>query len=142
MNTAPLMYQIINHTADLGIIVKGVNEKDVFIRAAYAMTDLMVKGDITKKTVIKDVSLKADDFPDLMVKWLGEILYLFNGEKLLVHSIEINSISSIMLLSTLTLSTFEPKHHEVKREIKAVTYHQICVDKVNDGWQARIIFDI
>jgi SHS2 domain-containing protein len=142
MNTAPLMYQIINHTADLGIIVKGVNEKDVFIRAAYAMTDLMVKGDITKKTVIKDVSLKGDDFPDLMVKWLGEILYLFNGEKLLVHSIEINSISSIMLLSTLTLSTFEPKHHEVKREIKAVTYHQICVDKVNDGWQARIIFDI
>ena len=97
MNTAPLMYQIINHTADLGIIVKGVNEKDVFIRAAYAMTDLMVKGDITKKTVIKDVSLKGDDFPDLMVKWLGEILYLFNGEKLVVHSIEINSISSMTL---------------------------------------------
>jgi len=142
MNTAPLTYQIIDHTADLGIIVKGVNEKDVFIRAAYAMTDIMVKGDINKKTVIKDVSLQGDDFPDLMVKWLGEILYLFNGEKLVVHSIEITSISSIMLQSTLTLSSFEPKDHQVKREIKAVTYHQIFVDNVNDGWQARIIFDI
>ena len=142
MNTAPLTYQIIDHTADLGIIVKGVDEKDVFIRAAYAMTDLMVKGDISKKTVIKDVSIQGEDFPDLIVKWLGEILYLFHGEKLLVHSIEIKSISPITLRSTLTLSSFEPERHQVIREIKAVTYHQISVDNVNDGWQARIIFDI
>jgi SHS2 domain-containing protein len=142
MDFNSLSYQIIDHTADLGIAVKGVDEKDVFIHAAQAMTDLMVKGNIVKKTVTKDVSLQGDDFPDLMVKWLGEILYLFNGEKLVMHSIKIKSISSIMLRSTLTLSTFEPKDHEVKREIKAVTYHQICVDKVNDGWQARIIFDI
>ena len=142
MNSTHLLYKIIDHTADLGIIVEGEDEKNLFIHAAQAMTDLMVKSDIVKKTVIKDVSLQGDDFPDLMVKWLGEILYLFNGEKLVMHSIEITSISSIMLRSTLTLSTFEPKDHQVKREIKAVTYHQIFVDKVNDGWQARIIFDI
>ena len=132
MNSTPLTYQIIDHTADLGIIVKGVDEKDVFIRAAYAMIDLMVKGDITKKTVIKDVSLQGEDFPDLMVKWLGEILYFFNGEKLLLHSIKIKSISPIMLHSTLILSGFDPKQHQGAREIKAVTYHQISVDKVSD----------
>jgi len=137
-----LSYQIVDHTADLGIIVKGVDEKDVFIRAAQAMTDLMVEGDISKKTVIKDVSLQGEDFPDLMVRWLGEILYLFDGEKLIVNSIEIKSISPIKLESTLTLSSFEPEHHQVIREIKAVTYHQISVDKTKDGWQARIIFDI
>jgi SHS2 domain-containing protein len=142
MNTVPLTYQIIDHTADLGIIIEGTDEKDLFIRAAYAMTDLMVKGDISRKPVIKDVSLQGEDFPDLMVKWLGEILYLFHGEKLLVHSIKIKSISPITLRSTLTFTSFEPEHHQVKREIKAVTYHQISVDKTKDGWQARIIFDI
>ena len=142
MKPTPLLYHIIDHTADLGIIVKGVDENDVFIRAAYAMTDLMVKGDISRKTVIKDVSLQGEDFPDLMVKWLGEILYLFHGEKLLVHSIKIKSISPITLRSTLTFTSFEPEHHQVIREIKAVTYHQISVDKTEDGWQARVIFDI
>jgi len=142
MNFNPLNYQIIDHTADLGIIVEGTDEKNLFIRAAQAMADLMVKGDISTKTVIKDVSLQGEDFPDLMVKWLGEILYLFNGEKLLVHSIKIKSISPITLKSTLTLSSFEPEHHQVIREIKAVTYHQISVDKTEDGWQARVIFDI
>jgi len=142
MNYIYSSYQIIDHTADLGIIVEGTDEKNLFIRAAQAMTDLMVEGDISKKTVIKDVLVEGEDLPDLMVRWLGEVLYLFDGEKLIVNSIEIKSISPITLKSTLTLTSFEPEHHQVIREIKAVTYHQISVDKVNDRWQARIIFDI
>jgi len=142
MNFTPLTYQIIDHTADLGIIVQGTDEKNLFIRAAQAMTDLMVEGDISKKTVIKDVSLKGEDFPDLMVRWLGEVLYLFEGEKLIVNSIEIKFISPIKLKSALTLTSYDPEHHQVKREIKAVTYHQISVDQVNDGWEARVMFDI
>jgi len=102
MNSTPLTYQI---TADLGIIVEGTDEKNLFIRAAYAMTDLMVEDDISKKTVIKDVSLQGEDFPDLMVRWLGEVLYLFDGENLIVNSIEIKSISPIQLKSTLTLTS-------------------------------------
>jgi len=99
MKPTPLSYHIIDHTADMGIIVKGVDEKDVFIRAAYAMTDLMVKCDISKETVIKDVLVEGEDFPDLMVRWLGEILYLFEGENLIVDSIEVKSISPIQLKS-------------------------------------------
>ena len=135
-------YQIIDHTADLGIIVQGTDEKSLFIRAARAMTDLMVKGDISKGTVIKDVLVEGEDFPDLMVRWLGEILYLFDGENLIVNSIKIESINPTKLKSTLTLTSFETEHHQVIREIKAVTYHQISVDKTKDGWQAKVIFDI
>jgi len=108
MNTAPLTYRIIYHTADLGIIVEGTDEKNLFIRAAQAMTDLMVKGDISRKTVIKDVFIRGEDFPDLMVKWLGEILYPFNGEKLLVHSIKIKSISPITLKSERWIRQVNP----------------------------------
>jgi len=142
MNSTPLTYQVIDHTADLGIIVKGPDVKSLFIRAAQAMTDLMVKGDISEKTAIRDVLVEGEDFPDLMVRWLGEILYLFEGENFIVHSIEIKSISPIQLKSILSLTGFEPEYHEVLREIKAVTYHQISVDKANDGWEARVIFDI
>jgi SHS2 domain-containing protein len=142
MNSTPLDYQIIDHTADLGIIVKGPDIKSLFVVAAQAMTDIMVKGDIRDRKVIRDVLVEGEDFPDLMVRWLGEILYLFEGENLILNSIEIKSISPVQLKSTLTLTSFEPKYHQVLREIKAVTYHQISVDKTNDGWEARVIFDI
>ena len=142
MNSTPLTYQIIDHTADLGIIVKGPDVRHLFINAAQAMTDIMVKGDIRDKMAVRDVLVEGEDFPDLMVRWLGEILYLFEGENLIVNSIEIKSISPIQLKSTLTLTSFDPKRHQVLREIKAVTYHQISVNKVNDGWETRVIFDI
>jgi SHS2 domain-containing protein len=142
MDSTQLTYEIIDHTADLGIIVKGPDVKSLFIRAAQAMTDLMVRGDISDKTAIKDVLVEGEDFPDLMVRWLGEILYLFEGENFIVHSIEIESISPIQLKSILSLTGFEPEYHEVLREIKAVTYHQIAVDQRDDGWEAKVIFDI
>ena len=135
-------YQIIDHTADLGIIVKGPDVKGLFIRAAQAMTDLMVRGDISEKIATRDVLIDGEDFPDLMVRWLGEILYLFEGEDFIVNSIEIESITPIQVKATLDLTGFEPAHHQVLREIKAVTYHQISVDKTNDEWEARVIFDI
>ena len=142
MNPTDLNYQIIDHTADLGIVVKGVDVKDVFIRTGYAMTDLMVKADISEKGAKRKVLVEGEDFPDLMVRWLSEILYLFDGEHLLVSAIEISSISSIQLQSTLTVVPLKRGHHEILREIKAVTYHQISVERKNDGWEARIIFDI
>jgi len=142
MDSNSLTYEIIDHTADLGILVKAKDVKSLFIRAAQVLTDLMIEGDVGGKKIVRDIFIEGEDFPDLMVRWLGEILYLFEGEKLIVDSIKIKTISPITMRSTLTLSSFEPEHHQVKREIKAVTYHQILVDNVNDGWQARIIFDI
>jgi SHS2 domain-containing protein len=142
MNYIHSSYQIIDHTADLGIIVEGTNEKNLFIRAAQAMTDLMVQGDISKRTVSKDVSLQGEDFSDLMVRWLGEILYLFEGEHLIVNSIKMKTLTPVHVRSKLELTDFDPEKHEIIREIKAVTYHQIFVDRVNDEWQARVIFDI
>ncbi|MEE9150959.1 MAG: archease, partial [Thermoplasmata archaeon] len=68
MNSTPVTYQIIDHTADLGIIVKGPDVESLFILAAQAMTDLMVKGDISKKIATRDVLIEGEDFPDLMVR--------------------------------------------------------------------------
>jgi SHS2 domain-containing protein len=142
MDSTTLDYQIIDHTADLGIIIKGADVKNLFILAAKAMIEIMVKGGISGKTAIRDVLVEGEDFSDLMVRWLGEILYIFAAEKLIADSIEIRSLSPTQLKATLALASFEPEHHQVKREIKAVTYHQISVDQVNDGWEARVIFDI
>jgi SHS2 domain-containing protein len=135
-------YEIIDHTADLGIIVKGPDTRHLFINAALAMTELMVKGESSDTVSTREVVVQGEDFPDLMVRWLGEILYLFEGEDLIVHSIEINSIGPMELCATLALTSFKPERHRVLREIKAVTYHGISVGKAKSGWEARVIFDI
>jgi len=142
MNSDSVSYEIIDHTADLGIVVKGIDVQEVFIRAAHAMIDLMVNADIREKGTRRKLLVEGEDLPDLMVRWLSEILYLFNGERILVSAIEISSISPIRLRSALTAVSLKKCHYEILREIKAVTYHQIGVKETPDGWEARIIFDI
>ena len=142
MNANPPPYEIIDHTADLGIVVKGGSIKELFVNAANAMTDLMVKADISGKGAKRKLIVEGEDLPDLMVRWLSEILYLFNGEQILVSAIEISSISPTRLQSKLSVTSLNKGRHEILREIKAVTYHQIAVEKTPDGWEARVIFDI
>jgi SHS2 domain-containing protein len=37
---------------------------------------------------------------------------------------------------------FVEQKHEIRKEIKAVTYHQAEVRQMPAGWTARVIFDV
>lgn len=142
MSTKSTFYSLFNHTADLGMSVKGHSCKDLFRNAGIALLELLVDS-ITPETEKKvDISLSGNDLPDLMVKWLSEILYLFEGEGQVVTEIFINSICSNNIASTLSVIEFDSRYHEVLREIKAVTYHRIEVKEKNGLWTARVIFDL
>ena len=142
MNSNPVSYEIIDHTADLGMVVKGADARDLFTNAAYAMTDLMIEGDMGGKGAKRRITIEGDDYSDLMVRWLGEILYLFAAEKLLARRIVIKSMSPTRLQAVLSMIRFNGARHQILREIKAVTYHQITVEEKPHGWEARVIFDI
>lgn len=138
----PLEYEIIDHTADLGVIVKANSLKNLFVNAANAMIDLLVKGDARGKKEVREIVIEGMDYPDLMVRWLGEILYLFYGENLISKSIEIKSLSRNRISSYIEFVWFDPQNFEILTEIKAVTYHKITVEKTGKSWKAMVIFDV
>ena len=135
-------FTLIDHTADLGIMVRGENLKHLFEEAAKSMMYITLKVKRTKKGEIIKLSVAGYDLADLMVRWLGEILYQFEGEHKLVTNVGIDFISPSHLDATLEMVSFDPNLHEILREIKAVTYHQIEVVEKGKHWEARIIFDL
>lgn len=135
-------FTLLDHTADLGIIVRGTNLRTLFEVAAKSMMYIMVKGKPVDTTKTFNLSVEGYDLADLMVRWLGEILYLFEGEHELVTGVEITSVSHSHLDATLETVSFDTNSHEILCEIKAVTFHQIEVVKKDDHWEARIIFDL
>ncbi len=135
-------YTVLDHTADLGIMVQGSNIQDLFERAALAMMQIMVSSKTVERSNSIRLSIESDDPAELMVHWLGEILYLFHGEKEVVIQIKIDSISPLHLDATLATVPFNTDLHEVLCEIKAVTFHQIDVAEKNDHWEAKVIFDL
>lgn len=135
-------FSILDHTADLGILVNGRDLRNLFEGAAESMTQIMVKGDRRQHPRTLRLSVAGEDLADLMVRWLGEILYLFEGEREILSDLDIDSISPTRLDVTLKTVPFNPDIHEILCEIKAVTYHQIQVAQKGDQWQARIFFDL
>ena len=142
MDTNKPDFTLLDHTADLGIKVHGANLKDLFEKAAISMMHIIIGVRSYKGSNAIRLSVSGEDLADLMIRWLGEILYVFEGEKQIVTKVGIDAISPHHIDATLETISFDQDLHEILCEIKAVTYHQIEVMEKVDHWEARIIFDL
>lgn len=135
-------YRMIDHTADFGMEIRGRDAAALFEEAAKALFDLLTAPVNFKGDRSHSIHVTGDDWPDLMVNWLRELLYMFNGDERILCDVSIISIDKNRLQATITSETYAPQRHEIRNEIKAVTYHQIDVGPYTKGWRARVIFDV
>ena len=137
-----MKYEVIDHTADFGIHVFGADAKDLFANAAFALFDLITDIDALKGLNEHEVHITGDDWPDTMVNWLRELLYLWTCKEMLVKATDIFYLTEHELTARVKFDPYDPDRHEIKNEIKAVTYHQIQVESGPLGWDSKIIFDV
>lgn len=135
-------YRFTDHTADFGLEIFGTDAGDLFVQAAKALSDLITDPKILQNRHQRSLVVTGDDWADLMVNWLRELLYLWNGEQHLVHGVAIETLGQKHLVARVITDAYNSDIHSIRNEIKAVTYHQIEVGPYKDGWRARVIFDI
>jgi len=135
-------YTLLDHTADLAIQVRGKDVKNLFENAAKALTHIMLGGNTSGNTSSVNISLSGQDLADLLVRWLGEILYLLEGERLVVSASTIQILTAAELEAVVEVVPFDPEIHKILSEIKAVTYHQVEVADKGGRWEAKVTFDI
>lgn len=138
----PENYRLIDHTADFGLEIYGRSPSDLFEQAAKALTDLLTDPAVLKKQRRHILDIEGSDWEDLLINWLRELLYLYSGENQFVAGVDIVSIEQTRLRAEVTADDYRKGHHEIRNEIKAVTYHQIEVEAGDEGWRARVIFDV
>ncbi|MBW1801709.1 MAG: archease [Deltaproteobacteria bacterium] len=135
-------YTLLDHTADLAIEVTGDTPEHLYENAGKALMHLMLSGTPGGDAGTRTISVRGQDYADLMVRWLGELLYLFEGDHLIPTALAINSLRPSYLEARVETVTFDARRFEVHYEIKAVTYHKIDVFQKAGRWVARVIFDI
>ena len=142
MQTKHPNHTLLDHTSDLGIRIYGTDLVNLFENAGNSLTELLLNTKKITGTTPLQIEIHGEDLEDLMVRWLGEILYLFEGENTVVTASKISRITERHLKATLETVKFDPVIHEVLMEIKAVTYHNIQVTEKNCTWEATVIFDL
>jgi SHS2 domain-containing protein len=135
-------YEFIEHTADIGIRVKGKELVALFRNAALAMFDIAAQkkeSQAGKKTRIK-IGLKAGNLDELFVNWLNELLSLSATKYLIFSDFQINKLDKTILEAVAIGENIA--NYKINTEIKAATYHQLKLEEDKTGWQAEIIFDV
>ncbi|MFA5200525.1 MAG: archease [Candidatus Omnitrophota bacterium] len=135
-------YELLDHTADIGIRVKASSLKDLFRNAGLALTAISTE----KQKIINPekhkiiITQKAANVEELLVNWLNELLSAAQAEGLVFEDIRINEINE-QLVDAVAVGA-SPVNYKTNFEIKAATYHQLKVRKSGSTWQAEVIFDV
>jgi SHS2 domain-containing protein len=130
-------YTIIDHTADLGITVHAPDLQTLFTEAALAMIEIMGAKALRSDSEIPLV-IEAYDREDLLIRWLGELLYQIVVRHLRIADIAIKGLSDTRL-EVLFRGVYTPT--QLTGNIKAVTYHAVAIRPVDNHLETTIIFD-
>jgi len=135
-------YEIIDHTADIGLKAYGKNLQELFINSASGMFYIIASLEKLSLAESIRVELESSNIEELLVAWLRELLYQHASREMLFKDFIIERISESSIKATARGEKIDLARHEVKREIKAVTYHGLKVEKIDGNWTAQIIFDV
>jgi SHS2 domain-containing protein len=136
-------YELFEHTADIGIRVKGHDLRELFQNAALAMFDILAERENPQSRGNQEIEIKqkADTLEELFVNWLNELLSLSSAKELIFSEFQIKKIDKNSL-EALVIGQGIAGYYKVNTEIKAATYHQLKIEEAKTGWQAEIIFDV
>ena len=135
-------FEIINHTADIGIIAYGTDVEELFSNAALALFSLITEPESVEEKLHLDLEVSSEDRDSLLVEWLNELIYIFDAKHILLNRFDIESLTHNELKATCYGEGFDPMKHKIKMGVKAATYHMLKLDKSGDGCKAQIILDI
>ena len=135
-------FRIFDHTADIGIIACGAELSHTYINAAKGMFSIITDLRRVKEKTSHVLSVTAADRETLLVAWLNELIYFCDTAQFLVRRAEISSFSETSLTAIVYGEKVDPSRHSIKIGIKAVTYHLLQVKKTDNGYEAKVIFDI
>lgn len=130
-------YTIINHTADLGMIVRAPDLSTLFAEAARAMIDVMgAKAERSACEIL--LAVEGYDREDLLIRWLNEVLYLISDKHFRIAGIDITVLEDTRMEARLTGET---RPTRLECGIKAVTYHALAITQALNHLETTIIFD-
>jgi len=135
-------YELIDHTADVGLKAYGKTLSEAFENAAKGMFDIITDISEIESIGQYDIELEASDLEQLLVDWLSDLLYLNTARNLVFGFFKVDLDEKSNKLNAIIFGErFDLSKHKIGSEIKAVTYHILEV-KNKKPYHVQVLFDI
>lgn len=136
-------FEFFDVTADAGFNAYGDTLEEAFQNAALAMFEVITDTNSIKPQIKKEINIESEDEYALLYDWLSEFLFILDSEFLVFSKfvVEIKKDGQYTLNASVWGEEFDPKKHESRAEVKAITYHLMDIKK-EKGYMAQVIVDI
>lgn len=148
-------FEEIPHTADWSFRAYGQNLTELFENAAYAMFELEGAPPLVisreqsdreisqgangiQNFVARAVNVTGIDYESLLVNWLTELLWLQESNRETYHRFQIETLTP----TALRAHVFGAPMTQLNKVIKAVTYHNLKIEEIQQGFQVTIVVDV
>ena len=137
-------FEFIEHTADLGLRVYGSTIETLFKNYANVLFSLLTDH-CPENIITKKITFKSQTLAELLADWLNELLSMFFADQFLPGKYRLkitDDKGGKILTAEVEGAVFDPEKIELKREIKAATYHELKIEETDGGYAGEVIFDI
>ncbi|MBU0586289.1 archease [Candidatus Micrarchaeota archaeon] len=129
-----MSYEILEHTADVGIIAKGKTFEEALEEAARGMFSFMGESEPEKKMLIE---VEREEKDELVVFFLSEIIAQCEAQGFAPADVKITSYDGKTLKAEIL-----GENKTLKNIIKAVTFHMLEVEDKAEEWRIQVLFDV
>lgn len=136
------MFEVLEHTADLGFRARAPNLKELFENAAAALVGIsMETGEIQAAEQYR-LEAEADSVESLLVNWLSEVLYFIDGRRAAMRDFQMEELDDRHARGTALGEARDATRHPARLIVKGVTYHQLKIAQDQQGWYCEVYLDV
>jgi SHS2 domain-containing protein len=135
-------YELVDHTADIGVRLWGPTAEEVFEQAALALFSLVCDPLEAGELESVDVELEAEALDLLLAAWLNELLYVFEARKLVLTQSDILELGERALRARVSGEPLDTSRHILCGGVKAATLHELSLEHRGDRWEGFVLLDV
>jgi SHS2 domain-containing protein len=135
-------FEILEHPADIGFRAFGCSVAELYANSAIAMLSIAGDPAAAEPRVEYPIMVESGDREGLMVDWLNEVLYWYDGKLIAFREFRIAAIADDRIDAVGIGEPRDPERHRARLIVKAVTYHQLRVFESGGEWIAEVYLDI
>ena len=133
-------FELIEHTADMGLAAYGETLAEAFANAAFGMFSIIAELDAVREVETRRLEISEEDMEGMLFEWLNSLLYYFDVEMLLFKRFDIMEFGEGRLVAECFGEKHDPSRHRLKTGVKSATFYMLEVDRAKK--RVQVIFDV
>jgi SHS2 domain-containing protein len=125
-----MKFKFIAHTADVGVEAYGKNLEETFSNVALGLFEIMSNTKKIKDTKTYKIKIKSENIESLLYDFLEKFLIIHDIENAVFTRVDVKKITEkdgFTIEATAYGEEFNPKKHESRSGVKAITYQRMKI---------------